>query len=1313
MSSKSKLHQGDCGPCHLCRKTSSRYTHPQNIKGEVLQLITKFKKAKLSKKACICHACLKQASRNLSNPSFQPRWMPKEAAAVQYCGVLHCKEIVYRHTSIATPSLIQEVLCQNVMTFVVAGDITTPLCQSHYMYVYNALQCPADTCESCGSKCSTQYTRHCPSPEIINPYLTTVTNEESTLTKASKICNPCYQFFTRVINQQQSGNSIGLAEVQDKIARRIQDLIQRELSQGEYFELVFCYYAQELAMVMKKNEATLLPSSYNAFCDSAMDKLNEYPYFNITNNDIPCRRWFTSRLHHYFLNSITFECKHRSIGTMIYHKDCDILCALSLALAKQRQANLEKSSTSSPPKTTPATNMENSMVTVAGYLNNKLHEQSKKFIHQFQTVAEYEKIDLSAIANNTDKTLLKFISQLTCTVREGRKLFQPPSETSDELNEEQLENEDDAIEEPTVKSIRQFYILCVLLFNTNKSCWAPLHVMLTEAILCHGGNNELVKIMNRLGAAASLDTCNRLATQVAQVRLEEGVKRYLVPSQLVVATVDNVDILQPHAVVSSLDATRSWHGTSVQCVQPLPTTGTLNRNELVAVNQTNISQSPVVLQRHKRRRRTLSEQASPHTITTLSHPQFTQFENISYEVNTNIPTIKDFLLTEREESTIQQLKVDIHQVMLLKYFRTSLSNAPHLPGITKMVHCIRKQSEEKEISNVVYANILSEKADCKATILKVIDNLHKTFICDLNQKWVIIIGDAKIFDMIQKLRLEYKESLKWLIPIPGDWHVLFNYQKVLMKPYADGGLISLAKTTGYRAETLKSLRNATNFRRTHLFFLQSFEAFYQYFLKLFYSSKDDEDEKLVHELLKEFKNITSDADLECFRDSVMKTTSQQAMREKYSEFKKFLDALSQKQDTIKFWNKFLFENCAPYIGLYTALRYRNWFLRTASLKQLAAVYTAFDRPTYQQLIPQHLFDLALMPDYIKEHFEKGCFAIRLTESEWCGVALDECHEMCINKDAKLAVIRPSKDKMTHIANYFGFKAKCMKNLQFQLFPERHQRKKLCYVPSTRDKSCETNAIHMVQKICSHGMCTDNPENQGLINFIEMKQASPDQAHDLLNFREIGQQSFENTVKSRYLNVPSTNAPLRKKRLQTFTTSEVQKRKITLVEKERKISQRFLKRQLAWMAEKDISPKNAKGLFASISSLPRALIGKDGLPYKANKSKTTSYLERRYKDLPVIRKSLPWAPTTVILEGMFLIQTTPLPENENMRDYARMLFDNCVKKYLNTNVLEIHTVFETLGAYLKLQRKLNKIEEICLLTQSCQITGAQISATILK
>jgi hypothetical protein len=75
---------------------------------------------------------------------------------------------------------------------------------------------------------------------------------------------------------------------------------------------------------------------------------------------------------------------------------------------------------------------------------------------------------------------------------------------------------------------------------------------------------------------------------------------------------------------------------------------------------------------------------------------------------------------------------------------------------------------------------------------------------------------------------------------------------------------------------------------------------------------------------------------------------------------------------------------------------------------------------------------------------------------------------------------------------------------------------------------------------------------------------------LLHFRSDGQKAFENYVSTTYLKAPNTNDAVRKKScLCTFSMSKSQKQRIKLVEQERKLSQSYLKQQLAWAAKHGI------------------------------------------------------------------------------------------------------------------------------------------------
>ena len=123
-----------------------------------------------------------------------------------------------------------------------------------------------------------------------------------------------------------------------------------------------------------------------------------------------------------------------------------------------------------------------------------------------------------------------------------------------------------------MKHVRRAYLMSLILFITNSECNFPFHVVLSDIVEACGGSTELITILNRLGIVASLDTLKRAIHSVSQDRKTAGVKNLLVERAFTVASADNVDFLQSNAAVYSGDQHRSWHGTSIQLVQPRPQT---------------------------------------------------------------------------------------------------------------------------------------------------------------------------------------------------------------------------------------------------------------------------------------------------------------------------------------------------------------------------------------------------------------------------------------------------------------------------------------------------------------------------------------------------------------------------------------------------------------------------------------------------------------------------------------------------------------------------------------------------------------------
>ena len=157
-------------------------------------------------------------------------------------------------------------------------------------------------------------------------------------------------------------------------------------------------------------------------------------------------------------------------------------------------------------------------------------------------------------------------------------------------------------------------------------------------------------------------------------------------------------------------------------------------------------------------------------------------------------------------------------------------------------------------------------------------------------------------------------------------------------------------------------------------------------------------------------------------------------------------------------------------------------------------------------------------------------------------------------------------------------------------------------------------------------------------------------HDLLNLREIGQVAFEDHVKYRILRTSSADAPCRRRRLQTFSSTKKNKKKLKQIDRNRKILQTCLKKQLVVLTRGEQLPPECVSYF-----LPHlcALCDSEGYSHKGNKSKATDFFETRYKKFNVIVSTFPgtWTPQSVILEGVFMIQTSPSPDLTNFREYT--------------------------------------------------------------
>lgn len=269
-----------------------------------------------------------------------------------------------------------------------------------------------------------------------------------------------------------------------------------------------------------------------------------------------------------------------------------------------------------------------------------------------------------------------------------------------------------------------------------------------------------------------------------------------------VASADNIDFVHSYARIYCGKQQSSWHGTTVQLVQPQPSTllddnqevlptindvsatcaeittnsdthmlesrhpcnsamGTIETRFRVQLSkQSHSSISPLhspnkcsPIPKRQRQMRTGTEKAGRATLQSI--PTTTPRKEYAHQTNVvkPKPTIKDFQLSDK---AITDLKLLSTQYVLLKFaYNEQNETILDLQSYFNLSNNLSKP----ECTNIIYFKVLDQKCNDKETLLNVISALYEESIEQKQKEWILLEGDQATYERLQSIKAQYGNDL--------------------------------------------------------------------------------------------------------------------------------------------------------------------------------------------------------------------------------------------------------------------------------------------------------------------------------------------------------------------------------------------------------------------------------------------------------------------------------------------------------------------------------------------------------------------------
>ena len=402
----------------------------------------------------VCKRDFLEAKRHHNTLNYIPKWKNPNSKTSAKCKCSH-------PNCAASERLIQPKFESTDNLGTALGIKPSPghpflLCRDHYTELYKLFH-PQTTCASCGAtaKRGTSFSHHSPEAHAVSQHLEETTGIRTNVTPGDLLCTTCYTLHLSILKaletQQSRPSDDALKNDMSIWDMKLRDPTTDTLTKAM---LKVVLYLSESLLQLK---AVLLPTVCQVFLETygvshsgsiASVELN----LEVGDSTVKfSSRWLLHQLIIYLHPYMEYKCVHRKYGTMLFRKGGNLLTSLSWALGALSTRVYNDYQMESPlmPKTEGTNELHQHKVLheAAGMLNDLLHAETNHHTHIDPCT-----LNIDQCLSVLNPVLTEFIALATCTVRER---YHPSLATKEDKTSSH------------VKKVRQYFILCLLLYCTN------------------------------------------------------------------------------------------------------------------------------------------------------------------------------------------------------------------------------------------------------------------------------------------------------------------------------------------------------------------------------------------------------------------------------------------------------------------------------------------------------------------------------------------------------------------------------------------------------------------------------------------------------------------------------------------------------------------------------------------------------------------------------------------------------------------------------------------------------------------------------